>query len=48
MWRDEEMPENDKPQSPEQDKNPKPAEKPVDRKAQEDAAKEREKTGGYQ
>jgi len=35
-------------QGAEPDKNPKPADKPVDQKAQEDAATERKQTGGYQ
>jgi hypothetical protein len=36
------------PASPTPDQAPKPAETPVDQDAQEEAAEEREKTGGYQ
>ncbi|WP_272874828.1 hypothetical protein [Roseomonas marmotae] len=42
------MSESDKQKQGGQNQQPAPAEKPVDEKAQEDAAKEREKTGGYQ
>lgn len=39
---------NSTPQGVEPGKDTKPAEKPVDQKAQEDAATERKQTGGYQ
>jgi hypothetical protein len=42
------MAEDEKTTNDEQNKNTGAEEKPVDQKTQEDAAKEREKTGGYQ